>query len=85
MIPNALSSSIVNPNEEELNVSSPTTDTSGKEPIKHMLIGSPKAIRATIHYLHVVNYAQTADWSPLLPTPNPGEFMSIFTRNISVQ
>lgn len=53
-----------------------------KEPIKHLVIGSPKAVTSTIHYLQVIGYASVGDWSPLLPTANPGEVMSILSRQI---
>jgi hypothetical protein len=53
-----------------------------REPIKHLLIGSPKAVSSTIHYLQIIGYASTGDWSPLLPTANPGEVMSILIRQI---
>lgn len=56
-----------------------------REPIKHLLIGSPKAVTSTIHYLQVIGYASIGDWSPLLPTTNPGEVMSIFIRQILMQ
>lgn len=56
-----------------------------KEPLKHLLIGSPKAVTSTIHYLQVIGYADAGDWSPLLPSPNPGEVMSILNRPIVVQ
>lgn len=56
-----------------------------REPLKHLLIGSPKAVTSTIHYLQVIGYAQVGDWSPLLPSPNPGEVMSILSRQILVQ
>ncbi|MGI2902594.1 hypothetical protein [Tolypothrix sp. VBCCA 56010] len=56
-----------------------------REPIKHLLIGSPKAVNSTIHYLQVIGYASVGDWSPLLPTANPGEFMSILSRQILMQ
>lgn len=32
--------------------------TPQKEPLKHLLIGSPHAIRSAIHALHVVGYAE---------------------------
>lgn len=57
----------------------------GREPIKHTLIGSPKAVKSTIHYLQVIGYADATAWSPLVPTPNSGEVMSILTRYILVQ
>ncbi|OYD96728.1 hypothetical protein CDG76_08135 [Nostoc sp. 'Peltigera membranacea cyanobiont' 210A] len=56
-----------------------------REPIKHLLIGSPKAVRSTIHYLQVIGYAGVGDWSPLLSTANPGEVMSILSRQILTQ
>jgi hypothetical protein len=56
-----------------------------REPIKHLLIGSPKAVSSTIHYLQVIGYASVGDWSPLLPTANPGEVMSILSRQILMQ
>ncbi|MBD2597879.1 hypothetical protein H6G74_26665 [Nostoc spongiaeforme FACHB-130] len=56
-----------------------------REPIKHLLIGSPKAVTSTIHYLQVIGYASVGDWSPLQPTGNPDEVMSILTRQISIQ
>ena len=56
-----------------------------REPLKHLLIGSPKAVNSTIQYLHQLGYAQVGDWSPLLPTVNPGEVMSILSKHILVQ
>ncbi|ALF53897.1 hypothetical protein ACX27_15215 [Nostoc piscinale CENA21] len=48
-----------------------------REPIKHLLMGSPKAVTNTIYRLQVVGYASVGDWSPLLPTGNADEVMSI--------
>ncbi|MEH1898861.1 MAG: hypothetical protein V7K94_26880 [Nostoc sp.] len=56
-----------------------------REPIKHLLIGSSKAVSSTIHYLQVIGYASIGDWSPLLPTGNPDEVMSILIRQILMQ
>ena len=57
-----------------------------REPIKHLLIGSPKAVTSTQRYLHQLGYAQIGDWSPLLPSPaNPKEVMSILSKQIVVQ
>ncbi|MBD2486781.1 hypothetical protein H6G77_04280 [Aulosira sp. FACHB-615] len=53
-----------------------------RERIKHLLIGSPKAVTSTIHYLQAVGYANVGDWSPLLSTDNPDEVMSILIRQI---
>ncbi|MBW4607425.1 MAG: hypothetical protein KME22_09420 [Hassallia sp. WJT32-NPBG1] len=59
--------------------------TPGREPLKHLLIGSPKAVTSTIHYLQVIGYAEVGNWSPLLPSPNPGEVMSILSRSLKIQ
>jgi hypothetical protein len=56
-----------------------------REPIKHTLIGSPKAVNSTIRVLHQLKYASISDWSPLVPTGNTGEVMSILIRSILVQ
>lgn len=56
-----------------------------REPLKHLLIGSPKAVTSTIHALYMLGYADIRDWSPLLPSPNPGEVMSILSRSILVK
>ena len=56
-----------------------------REPITHLLIGSPKAVTNTQRYLHQLGYAQVGDWSPFLPTVNPGEVMSILSKQIVVQ
>ncbi|BAY50656.1 hypothetical protein SAMD00079811_82870 (plasmid) [Scytonema sp. HK-05] len=56
-----------------------------REPIRHTLIGSPKAVNSTIRVLHQLRYAEISDWSPLVPTGNTGEVMSILIRSILVQ
>lgn len=56
-----------------------------REPLKHLLIGTTRTVTSTIHYLQVIGYADVGDWSPLLPSPNPGEVMSILSRPILVQ
>ncbi|WP_448268865.1 hypothetical protein [Nostoc sp. DSM 114159] len=56
-----------------------------REPIKHLLIGSPKAVTSTIHLLQVLGYANVGDWSALLPTGNPHEVMSILSRQLLMQ
>ncbi|NMG19749.1 hypothetical protein DP116_09870 [Brasilonema bromeliae SPC951] len=59
--------------------------SSKREPIKHTLVGSPKAVKSTIRVLHQLKYASIGDWSPLVPTGNTGEVMSILIRSILVQ
>ncbi|MFN6570114.1 hypothetical protein A6770_33340 [Nostoc minutum NIES-26] len=64
---------------------SPENTFPKREPLKHLLIGSPKAVTSTIHRLQVTGYASVGDWSPLLPTANPDEVMSILIRQILMQ
>ncbi|MBN3908547.1 MAG: hypothetical protein HWQ35_18990 [Nostoc sp. NMS1] len=56
-----------------------------RKPVKHLLIGSPKAVTSTIHYLQVIGYASVGEWSPLIPTGNSDEVMSILIRQILMQ
>jgi len=67
------------------NVQSTSSTKPERETIKHLLIGSSKAVIGTIRALHQLGYADVGDWSPLLPSPNPGEVMSILIRSITVQ
>ena len=55
------------------------------EKIKHILIGSKEAVIATIEVLHQLGYADVRDWTPLLPTSNPGEVTSVLVRSITLQ
>lgn len=59
--------------------------TAGREPLKNILVGSAKAVTSTINNLQVLGYAEVGDWSPLLPSGNPGEVMSILTRQILIK
>jgi len=56
-----------------------------REPIKHLLMGSSKAVIGTIHHLQIIGYAGVGDWSPLVPTGNADEVMSILIRQILMQ
>ena len=51
-----------------------------KEPIRHMLFGSPAGVRQVIHLLHKLGYAEPNAWSRPMPTGRPGEVMAILTR-----
>ena len=60
-----------------------------KEELRHILLGSPGAIRQTIYLLHSLNYAEPALWSPIMPvgdrmiiTPEQGESMSLLRRGL---
>lgn len=80
--------SFLNTNDNTLSGKLPTlTDNSFPEPerIKHILIGSPRAVMGTIRVLHQLGYAQVSEWSPLQASSNPGEVMSILVRSITVR
>ena len=58
-----------------------------REALRHILLGSPEAIRQAIHQLHVLNYAESLLWSPISSvgdrislTPAQGEAMSLLRR-----
>ena len=58
-----------------------------RETMRHILLGSPGAVRQTIHLLHTLHYAETVLWSPIVPveeqmiiTPAQGEAMSLLRR-----
>ncbi|BAZ11602.1 hypothetical protein NIES4071_34280 [Calothrix sp. NIES-4071] len=55
------------------------------EKIKHILIGSQRAVTITIRVLDQLGYANITDWSPILPSENPGEVISVLIRSISVR
>ncbi|MBW4608706.1 MAG: hypothetical protein KME22_16250 [Hassallia sp. WJT32-NPBG1] len=80
----AFLSSTDDPNAPELSETNPQTIPC-REPLRHLLIGTPKAMISTIHYLKVVGYAEVSDWSRPQPTTNPGEVISILDRIILVQ
>ena len=60
-----------------------------REELRHILLGSPSAIRQTIHLLHSMNYAEPSLWSPIMQvnkqmivTPEQGESMSLLRRSL---
>ena len=85
---------VCNPTVAQFAVSSPSTvaqpliaDAAKRESIRHILVGSPAAVRQTIHLLHTLNYAETILWTPLMDTkrrivitPEQGEVMSLLRR-----
>jgi hypothetical protein len=64
----------------------------GREPIRHLLIGSPAAVGLTIHRLHILQYADAGLWSPaialsqeqLILTLDPGKVMRVLVRYLQV-
>ena len=67
----------------------PQNDYGKKEELRHILLGSPGAIRQTIYLLHSLHYSETALWTPLSPvhgrmviTSEQGEMMSLLRRSL---
>ena len=52
----------------------------GQEQMRVLLISSPTWVKETIHDLHARRFADTNDWSSLVPGANPGEVVSVLTR-----
>jgi hypothetical protein len=50
-----------------------------------MLIGSPRAVNNIIQTLYRLRFAEVTEWSPLQPTTNPGEVVSILIRQFSIR
>ncbi|MBD2579008.1 peptide ABC transporter substrate-binding protein [Oscillatoria sp. FACHB-1406] len=52
------------------------------EVVKITIIGSPQAVKATIHQLHRLGFAEVTLWSPLQPTGKLNEVISLLVRKI---
>jgi hypothetical protein len=68
---------------------SPSGVGADREILRHILLGSPGAVRQTIHLLHSLRYAETVLWSPIMAveepliiTPEQGEAMSLLRRPV---
>jgi alkanesulfonate monooxygenase SsuD/methylene tetrahydromethanopterin reductase-like flavin-dependent oxidoreductase (luciferase family) len=48
----------------------------GREPLRHILIGSPEAVRGAINHLHLLRYAEQLQWSRLFTVPESGITLS---------
>ena len=59
--------------------------TANREPVKILIIGSPKGVNNIIQTLYRLRFAEVREWSPLQPTANPGEVMSILKRQLSIR
>jgi hypothetical protein len=53
-----------------------------RESLRILVIGSRRGVTGTIQTLHRLRFAEVREWSPLIPTANPGEVMSILSRYI---
>ena len=65
--------------------SASTEATSNRESVKILIIGSPKGVNNMIHTLYRLKFAEVRAWSPLQPTANPGEVVSILIRQLSIK
>ena len=59
-----------------------TLPTAQAEPVRHMLFGSAPAVQSTIKQLYKLGYAESNDWSQLMPTGRSDEVMAILTRRV---
>ncbi|AFZ16846.1 hypothetical protein [Allocoleopsis franciscana] len=55
-----------------------------RERIKMIVIGSPKAVNSVIRKQYVLGFANVTEWSPLQPTSNSDEVMSVLRRQILI-
>lgn len=51
-----------------------------RELLKLFIISSRPVVSRVIHSFHRDNFACVSDWSPLIPTQNPGEVMSLLIK-----
>ena len=66
-----------------------TVENTSRQPLRHILVGSPVAVRQTIHLLHTLHYAETVLWSPIMTTETPliitpeqGESVSLLRKHL---
>ena len=55
-----------------------------REQVRHILFGTPVALKRTIQHLHKLGYAEPNDWSRLLSTGRANEVMAILTKRVEV-
>lgn len=55
------------------------------EILRVVAVGSRPVVNIFVHRLHQAGIVQFNEWSRLLPTPNPGEFMRILTKRIPLE
>jgi len=63
-----------------------------RQPIKHILIGSPAAVQHTMNVLHHLGYAEVIEWArplridePLTITPTTGDVISVLVRYLAIE
>jgi hypothetical protein len=62
-----------------------TQSPPSRESVKILLIGSPGGVNNIIQTLYRLRFAEVTEWSPLQPTANPGEVVSILIRQLSIR
>ena len=73
------------PNIAQVSAKKPNlSEPVNREMLKILIISSRKVVNRTIHSLHHANFAQVSDWSPIVPTQNPSEVMSILVKYFAV-
>jgi len=72
------------PDTQETPTIATSSSTSNREPVKISIMGSRHGVNTLIHTLYRLRFAEVRAWSPLQPTGNPGEFVSMLIRQISV-
>jgi len=55
-----------------------------RERLKIILVSSPRVVKSTIRTLYTKGFAEVTEWSPLQPTSNPNEVISVLSRNITI-
>lgn len=76
-----------NPNETPtppIPTNTPAEPPPNRERLKMISVSSPKVVNNTIRHLYTLGFAEVTEWSPLQPTPNPNEVMSVLSRNVTI-
>ena len=60
----------------------PAGGSASREHIRHMLFGTPWAVKTTIQLLHKLGYAEPNDWSRPIATGRVSEVMAILTKRV---
>ncbi|MGB7085948.1 MAG: hypothetical protein WBD47_10365 [Phormidesmis sp.] len=60
------------------------SECSEYEPVRHMIFGTPSAVRSTVHLLYKLHYAEPNDWSQPTSTGRPNEVMAILTKRVRI-
>lgn len=59
--------------------------TFSREDVRLLCLGSVKGVLHTIKLLHVHGFAEPNDWSDLLPTGRPNEWMAVLTKRLMIE